>query len=213
MLNQFDDASINTSQTLSLVARSTDPVDGSTDICSVNITVHFVERRNVSMWNTGIAVSEVMYSNYPGILSIPLQRYAFGPNITYTYMRPFSEKITAENWVHKQNKTTVHLDQQLKHHVNFLRTDVEARYGANNIIAYYQDTTYMTSLSICRNEFYSEDVFCSVYSQFQHSSKINAMATGNVRGAFGDIYVNIFNLEDSLNVIRIYEFGRTEHYA
>lgn len=47
------------------------------------------------------------------------------------------------------------MDEPLAYPVNFLRTDVSALYGTNNIIAYYQDTTNHTYLAFCRNEYYS----------------------------------------------------------
>lgn len=90
ILNQFDDKATGTSQNLTLSIVSSDSLDPKTDVCDVNVTVHFVYRANITLWPTNIATTEIFYSNYPGELSIPLRRYAFGPNITYDYMKPFS---------------------------------------------------------------------------------------------------------------------------
>ena len=86
------------------------------------------------------------------------------------------------------------MSEPLKNPVNFLRTDITSQYGANNLIAYYQDTSNKTYLAFCRNEYYTPTIYCNTMTDYQHSSKINAMATGFIRGLFSDIYINAYNL-------------------
>lgn len=213
VLNQFNGKALNSSEILELRILSTDSISPKKDVCDVNLTIHFVEKNNISLWPTNIATTELFYSNYPGDLTIPLRRYAFGPNITYSYTKPFSEKVEAENWVHKKNYTRVTMSEPLAHPVNFLRTDVTTQYGVNNIIAYYQDTTNKTYLAFCRNEYYTPDIYCNTMTDYQHTAAINSMATGFIKGTFGDVYVNVYNLEDALHRIYIYEFGRSQEMA
>lgn len=36
-----------------------------------------------ALWPTGMVIPDSYYANFPGELVIPLERYVFGPNITY----------------------------------------------------------------------------------------------------------------------------------
>lgn len=57
----------------------------------------------MSLWPTNVKLIEEMYINYPGRLTIDLDRYAIGPNITYEFLSLTQKDGTV--WFFKQNAT------------------------------------------------------------------------------------------------------------
>ena len=52
-------------------------------VCTFNFKYLVVPIDALTIWPTGRTLPKDYYANYPGELFIPIDRYAFGPNITY----------------------------------------------------------------------------------------------------------------------------------
>lgn len=57
IINQFNGKYLNSSETLELRIISRDAITSKLDTCDVNVTIHFVERNNISLWSTDIATT------------------------------------------------------------------------------------------------------------------------------------------------------------
>ena len=57
IINQFNGKYLNSSEILELRIISRDAITSKLDTCDVNVTIHFVERNNISLWSTDIATT------------------------------------------------------------------------------------------------------------------------------------------------------------
>lgn len=71
---------------LAIIGTSRDAINDNVKYCVEQINIVFVDAGNMSLWPTNDKLIEEMYINYPGRLTIDLDRYAIGPNITYDFL-------------------------------------------------------------------------------------------------------------------------------
>jgi hypothetical protein len=65
-----------------------------------------VDPESRALWPTGLKIPDTYYANYPGKLFIPLDRYVFGPNITYGVFDNY-DKDPPISYVLQQNDTII----------------------------------------------------------------------------------------------------------
>ena len=65
----------------------------------------------MTIWPSGIPVTDTYYLNYPGELNVFLDYYVIGPNITFSVMETMIHHDLPPNWVNQQNETKIHFDK------------------------------------------------------------------------------------------------------
>lgn len=76
-------------------------------VCSFTMAFTVVDINSMTLWKTGLTLPSTYYTNYPGELFIPLDRYILGPNITYGVKENQHPDMSAW-WVLQQNETILH---------------------------------------------------------------------------------------------------------
>ena len=209
-INQTDLSMLSKQVKLGIIATSSDPINPNVIYCVEQVNIVFVEPTNMSLWPTVKTASETMYINYPGELTIDLDRYAIGPNISYSYYALSLHE--GSDWVWKQNSTNLTFHPTYGS-INFLHTDVVEQYGNNTILLYCQDEQNSTYVSLCINEWETVNINCTVLSHYQHKSKLNSLATAFVQGSFQLNYIYIMNLEGSRNLINLFWFSTSTKFG
>lgn len=67
-----------------VLATSTDPNSNITSTCQVRSTVNFVKLDDMTIYRENYETTSEFSINTPGELSVNLDRYVMGPNITYS---------------------------------------------------------------------------------------------------------------------------------
>jgi len=91
----------------SIVGTSVNPVTNRSFACTFTYKLSVVRVDNFSLWPTGLMPSKEYYSNYPGELFIPLNRYILGPNITWGVNETAFIGELPSWWILQQNKSYV----------------------------------------------------------------------------------------------------------
>jgi hypothetical protein len=81
-----------------------DPTHGV--VCTFTFKYIVVPIDSLAIWPTGLTLPKDYYANYPGELFIPIDRYAFGANITYS-VTSNRKQDPPEAYVLQQNSTVI----------------------------------------------------------------------------------------------------------
>lgn len=107
MINPTSDTLIGSTSIFSIVGRSLNPVTGRNFSCTFTFKTAVVKADNFTLWPTGLTPSKEYFSNYPGELYIPLDRYIMGPNITWAVNETTVIGELPSWWILQQNVSFV----------------------------------------------------------------------------------------------------------
>lgn len=114
----------------------------------------------MTLWDTGLAIPKDYYANYPGQLYVPLDRYAMGPNITYS-VNENDHPNMSNFWILQQNTTRLHWNKKPSlGKVTFLRQEQFDSIDRTQIYIYTQDSMNFTHFLRCVTVPYETDVNC-----------------------------------------------------
>jgi hypothetical protein len=107
LISPTSESLVGSQSIFSIVGTSVNPVTNRSFACTFTYKVSVVRVDNFSLWPTGLMPSKEYYSNYPGELFIPLNRYILGPNITWGVNETAFIGELPPWWILQQNKSYV----------------------------------------------------------------------------------------------------------
>lgn len=130
-------------------------------VCTFSMTFTVVNINSMAMWPTGLTLPTTYYSNYPGELFIPLNRYILGPNITYG-VKENEHPDMANWWILQQNLTILHWDKEPSlGKITFLRQEQFDSLDETTLWIYTQDTMNITHFTKCTAIPFDVNVRCN----------------------------------------------------
>ena len=209
-LQLAEKSKVGQSEEVVLIATSSDPNSKDTFKCQEKFTIHFVEKEDQSIYDTGIETTTQYSSNYPGELHIPLLNYKRGPNMTYSLTNTSSKHETPAYWFDHINQTKILKDFADYNGIIFFHTQVVPKFGEENILYYIQDSEYQTHVVSCIHVWEYAEAYCSEASKYNHTSKIISFATAYFEDQEDWNYFFIIVFQDDRKTLQIIDFGRQE---
>lgn len=117
--------------------------------CLFSFKFVVVKFNYTKLYPTGFTLPETYYSNFPGELFVPLDRYINGPNITYGVLGS-TDKYDPVYYILQQNTTklTWNKTPSVSQYV-FLRQEQYDSLGETELYLYAQDANNVTHFSRC----------------------------------------------------------------
>lgn len=161
MINPTSESLIGSQSIFSIVGTSVNPVTNRSFVCTFTYKLVVVRPDNFTLWPTGLTPSKEYYSNYPGELFIPLNRYILGPNVTWAVNESSFVGELPSWWILQQNKSFVEWGETpTLGKLTLLRQEQYSNLDRASLFIYLQDYTNKTYFTQCRAEELRSNVTC-----------------------------------------------------
>lgn len=155
---------------ITIKAESKNEYTNDTMNCTFTFKFLVVKKDSLLPWPTGLQLPETYYTNYPGKLFVPLDRYIIGSNITYGVH--FDDPDPPVSYILQQNETLITWKGKKPSlfKYSFLRQEQFDSLDDTILYLYTQDYNNDTYFSRCTTIQFTEQVYCEDGGHAPHIS-------------------------------------------